>query len=66
MSDSRLDQLYLDHLRTVVLRTDRSLAATGFDALVIQAGTPPTQFLDDQCIETGGGQRMIRALRHGP
>jgi len=32
----------------VVLRTDRSLAATGFDALVIQAGTPPTQFLDDQ------------------
>ncbi len=29
-------------------RTDRSLAATRFDALVVQAGTPPTQFLDDQ------------------
>ena len=26
----------------------RSLAATGFDALVIHAGCPPTQFLDDQ------------------
>jgi Xaa-Pro dipeptidase len=29
-------------------RTDRSLAATGFEALVIQAGGPPTLFLDDQ------------------
>src|SRR5260221_10990878 len=29
-------------------RTERSLAASGFDALVIQAGSPPTQFLDDQ------------------
>jgi Xaa-Pro dipeptidase len=43
-----LDQLYFDHLRTVAQRTDRSLAATGFDALVIHAGTPPVQFLDDQ------------------
>jgi Xaa-Pro dipeptidase len=43
-----LDPLYRDHLRTMSLRTDRSLAATGFDALVIQAGSPPTQFLDDQ------------------
>jgi Xaa-Pro dipeptidase len=29
-------------------RTERSLAACGFDALVIHAGSPPTQFLDDQ------------------
>ncbi|MDP9014109.1 MAG: Xaa-Pro dipeptidase [Pseudomonadota bacterium] len=29
-------------------RTDRSLADTRFDAVVIHAGTPPTQFLDDQ------------------
>ncbi len=29
-------------------RTEQSLAASGFDALVIQAGSPPTQFLDDQ------------------
>src|SRR6266702_4852468 len=29
-------------------RTVQSLAATGFDALVIHAGSPPTQFLDDQ------------------
>jgi Xaa-Pro dipeptidase len=29
-------------------RTDRSLAATGFDALVVESGSPPTQFLDDQ------------------
>ena len=48
MSQNGLDQLYLDHLRVVVQRTDRSLAATGFDALVVQAGVPPTQFLDDQ------------------
>jgi Xaa-Pro dipeptidase len=29
-------------------RTDRALAECGFDALVIHAGDPPTQFLDDQ------------------
>lgn len=43
-----LDDLYLEHLETLARRTDRSLAAAGFDALVIQAGSPPTQFLDDQ------------------
>src|ERR1700692_2963808 len=48
LSQNGLDQLYVDHLRTVAQRTDRSLAAAGFDALVVQAGVPPTQFLDDQ------------------
>jgi Xaa-Pro dipeptidase len=48
VSDSRLDQLYAQHLTTLMQRTDRSLAATGFDALVIPAGRPPLQFLDDQ------------------
>ncbi|HWX79393.1 MAG TPA: Xaa-Pro dipeptidase [Steroidobacteraceae bacterium] len=48
MSDSRLDQLFAEHLTTLMQRTDRSLAATGFDALVIPAGRPPLQFLDDQ------------------
>jgi len=43
-----LDQLYAEHLRMMAARTDRSLAAAGFDALVIHAGNPPTQFLDDQ------------------
>ncbi|MEA3151860.1 MAG: Xaa-Pro dipeptidase, partial [Gammaproteobacteria bacterium] len=48
MSVASLDQLYTEHLQTVMNRTDRSLAATGYDALVIQAGSPPVQFLDDQ------------------
>ena len=48
MSSTGLDQLYLYHLHTLMQRTDRSLAATGFDALVVRAGSPPTQFLDDQ------------------
>jgi Xaa-Pro dipeptidase len=43
-----LDQLYEQHLQTLTQRADRALAATGFDALVIHAGCPPTQFLDDQ------------------
>jgi Xaa-Pro dipeptidase len=43
-----LDQLYEPHLRTLMQRTERSLAGSGFDALVIQSGSPPTQFLDDQ------------------
>jgi Xaa-Pro dipeptidase len=48
VSADSLDQLYVEHLKTVMRRTDASLAATGFDALVIFAGDPATQFLDDQ------------------
>ena len=48
MSASSLDQLYRPHLQTLMRRTEHSLAASGFDALVIHAGSPPTQFLDDQ------------------
>jgi Xaa-Pro dipeptidase len=48
VSQSSLDQLFGPHLQTLMRRTERSLAASGFDALVIHAGCPPTQFLDDQ------------------
>ena len=48
MREVSLDQLYEQHLHTLTRRTDRALAARGFDALVIHAGCPPTQFLDDQ------------------
>ena len=48
MSEPSLDQLYVQHLRTLMSRADRALAAAGFDALVIHSGRPPTQFLDDQ------------------
>jgi Xaa-Pro dipeptidase len=48
VSDSSLDQLYEPHLQALMRRTDRSLAQCGFDALVIHAGRPPMQFLDDQ------------------
>jgi Xaa-Pro dipeptidase len=48
VSQSSLDQLFEPHLQTLMRRAERSLAASGFDALVIHAGCPPTQFLDDQ------------------
>jgi Xaa-Pro dipeptidase len=48
VSQSGLDELYKPHLQTLMQRTERSLAATGFDALVIHAGCPPILFLDDQ------------------
>ena len=48
VSVPQLDELYLYHLHALGQRTDRSLEGAGFDALVIQAGSPPTQFLDDQ------------------
>jgi Xaa-Pro dipeptidase len=48
VSDYSLDKLYAAHLATLMQRTDRALAASGFDALVIHAGRPPTLFLDDQ------------------
>jgi Xaa-Pro dipeptidase len=35
-------------LQTLMRRTEQSLGACGFDALVIHAGCPPTQFMDDQ------------------
>jgi Xaa-Pro dipeptidase len=48
VSEVSLDQLYVRHLETMMRRADRALAATGFDALVVHAGCPPIQFLDDQ------------------
>ena len=48
MRNTSLDTLYRDHLQTVMRRTDSALSAAGFDALVIHAGVPPIQFLDDQ------------------
>jgi Xaa-Pro dipeptidase len=48
VSEISLDRLYKPHLQTLMRRTERSLDASGFDALVIHAGCPPTQFLDDQ------------------
>ncbi len=48
MRGSSLDQLYAAHLDRLMRRTDRSLEASGFEALVIHAGRAPIQFLDDQ------------------
>jgi Xaa-Pro dipeptidase len=48
VSEVSLDQLYVQHLRTLMSRADRALAAAGFDALVIHSGRPLIQFLDDQ------------------
>ena len=48
MARDSLDRLYFEHLPVIMQRTDKSLAATGYDALVIEAGNPPTLFLDDQ------------------
>ena len=48
MPTDKLDGLYREHLQVMMRRADRVLAACGFDALVVHAGSAPTQFLDDQ------------------
>jgi Xaa-Pro dipeptidase len=48
VSEASIDELYKAHLQTLMRRAEQSLAASGFDALVIHAGTAPVQFLDDQ------------------
>lgn len=48
MTEAELDRLYPEHLATLMRRADAALAATGFEALEIRAGTPPLRFLDDQ------------------
>jgi len=48
VSELSLDELYKPHLEMLSRRTARSLAASRFDALVIHAGSAPTQFMDDQ------------------
>jgi Xaa-Pro dipeptidase len=48
VSATSLDELFRPHLQNLMRRTERSLAASGYDALVIHAGSPPVQFLDDQ------------------
>jgi len=47
MSDL-LAKLYPDHLATLKRRTETALARGGFDHLVVAAGTPRYQFLDDR------------------
>jgi len=46
--DATLDALYEQHLQTLMSRAQQALEATGFDALVVHSGIPPTLFLDDQ------------------
>lgn len=48
MANDSLDQLYPAHIQVLTERSARILAETGYDALVINAGIAPTQFLDDQ------------------
>jgi Xaa-Pro dipeptidase len=48
VGEDSLDQLYNGHLQIVKGRTEKALAASGFDALVVHAGNPLGQFLDDQ------------------
>ncbi len=48
MVDEKLDALYAQHLQTLMSRAQRALQSTGFDALVVHSGVPPTLFLDDQ------------------
>lgn len=43
-----LHQLYPPHLATLMARADRALLRGGFDHLVIAAGQPANQFLDDR------------------
>lgn len=47
MSTTMLAQLYPDHLATMQRHGDTALARAGFDHLVVAAGTPAYQFLDD-------------------
>lgn len=47
MSDL-LAKLFPDHLRTLQARADAALARGGFDHLVIAAGVPRIEFLDDR------------------
>ena len=39
--------LFAAHLDAVVRRSTDALAQTGYDALLVHAGTPPLIFLDD-------------------
>ncbi len=48
MAKDGIDTLYREHLDTLMRRTERVLADTRFDALVIHSGTALVQFLDDQ------------------
>ena len=43
-----LHPLYADHLATLKARADKALLREGFDHLVIAAGRPALQFLDDR------------------
>lgn len=48
MIDSRLVELFSDHLAIVARRAARALEITGYEGLLIHSGTPLVAFLDDQ------------------
>jgi Xaa-Pro dipeptidase len=43
----RLAELYPSHLQTIKERTDRALAQSGYDSLIVFSGAPRMAFLDD-------------------
>jgi len=47
-ADERLSRLYPAHLDAVIKRFSMALAAAGFDAIAVFAGSPHGWFLDDQ------------------
>ncbi len=47
MAKLDLDSLYRDHLREVMARADRALAASGYDGLIVGSGSLRYFYLDD-------------------
>ncbi len=47
MGSPDLGKLYRDHLRELMARTDRALAETGFDGLIVGSGALRYYYLDD-------------------
>jgi len=47
MAKKTLGELYGEHLRTVITRTDGALATGGYDGLIIGSGSQLYFYLDD-------------------
>jgi len=61
-ANSRLADLYPAHLDTVRSRFEDALAATGYDAVIIGAGTQRHYFLDDQAAPFRANPHLLQWL----
>ena len=66
MRGMELADLFARHVARLQEETEKSLAETGYDSLVVSSGAPHTYFADDQDAVFHGTPASVTAVNSGP